>query len=85
MSLPSEFRARARRKPYPERMKAFDAAMASLMAAYPDDTEAKVLSALITSANFDPTNKNYTNQLKAAAILEPLFKAHPNHPASPTT
>ena len=67
-------------KPHPERMKAFDAAMASVMAAYPDDTEAKVLSALITSANFDPTDKNYTNQLKAAAILEPLFKAHPNHP-----
>jgi hypothetical protein len=69
-------------KPYPERMKAFDAAMASVMAAYPDDTEAKVLSALITSANFDPTDKNYTNQLKAAAILEPLFKAHPNHPGA---
>jgi hypothetical protein len=67
-------------KPHPERMKAFDAAMASVMAAYPDDTEAKVLSALITSANFDPTDKNYTNQLKAAAILEPLFKQHPNHP-----
>jgi hypothetical protein len=67
-------------KPYPERIKAFDAAMASLTASYPDDTEAKVLSALITSANFVPTDKNYTNQLKAAAILEPLFKEHPNHP-----
>ena len=67
-------------RPYPERIKAFDAAMASLMTAYPDDTEAKVLSALVTSANFDPTDKNYTNQLKAAAILEPLFKEHPNHP-----
>ena len=67
-------------KPYPERIKAFDAAMASLMAAYPDDTEAKILSALITSANFVPTDKNYTNQLKAAAILEPLFKQYPNHP-----
>lgn len=67
-------------KPYPERIKAFDAAMASLMATYSDDVEAKVLSALITSANFDPTDKNYTNQLKAAAILEPLFKEYPNHP-----
>ena len=54
--------------------------MASVMAAYSDDTEAKVLSALITSANFDPTDKNYTNQLKAAAILEPLFKEYPKHP-----
>lgn len=67
-------------KPYPERIKAFDAAMASLMASHPGDTEAKVMSALITSANFDPTDKNYTNQLKAAAILEPLFKEYPNHP-----
>ena len=49
-------------KPYPERIKAFDAAMASLMAAHPDDTEAKVVSALITSANFDPTDKNDTTQ-----------------------
>ena len=72
-------------KPYPERIKAFDAAMASVVAAYPDDTEAKVLSALITSANFDPADKNYTNQLKAAAILEPLFKAHRTIPASRTT
>jgi hypothetical protein len=67
-------------RPYPERIKAFDAAMAALMAAYPDDTEAKVLSALITSANFNPADKNYTNQLKAAAILEPLFKQYPDHP-----
>src|SRR5262249_17874854 len=40
----------------------------------------KILSALITSANFVPTDKSYTNQLKAAAILEPLFKQYPNHP-----
>lgn len=69
-------------RPYPERIKAFDAAMAALMAAYPDDSEAKVLSALITSANFNPADKNYTNQLKAAAILEPLFKQYPNHPGA---
>jgi hypothetical protein len=67
-------------RPYPERIKAFDSAMASLMATYPDDIEAKILSALITSANFDPTDKNYANQLKAAAILEPLFKEYPKHP-----
>jgi hypothetical protein len=67
-------------RPYPERIKAFDTAMSALMAAYPEDTEAKILSALITSANFNPTDKNYTNQLKAAAVLEPLFKQHPNHP-----
>ena len=47
---------------------------------YPDDKEASILSALITSANFDPADKNYANQLKAAQILEPLFVAQPDHP-----
>jgi hypothetical protein len=27
-----------------------------------------------------PTDKTYANQLKAAGILEPLFKKYPNHP-----
>jgi hypothetical protein len=34
----------------------------------------------VLSANFDPADKKYTNQLKAAAILEPIFKAQPDHP-----
>jgi len=50
------------------------------MATYPDDTEARVLSALITSANFDPTDKAYTNPAQGRAILEPLFKDTRNHP-----
>ena len=47
---------------------------------YPDDKEAAILSALVTSANFNPTDKTYTNQLKAARILEPLFESDPDHP-----
>lgn len=66
--------------PYPQRLQAYDTAMSQLMARYPTDTEAKVLSALVTSANFNPNDKTYGNQLRAAAILEPLFKIHPNHP-----
>jgi hypothetical protein len=62
------------------RHKAYDAAMAQLAARYPGDTEATILSALITSANFDPADKSYANQLKAATILEPLFIARPDHP-----
>jgi hypothetical protein len=62
------------------RHKAYDAAMAQLAARYPDDAEATILSALITSANFDPADKTYANQLKAAERLEPLFSAQPNHP-----
>ena len=54
--------------------------MAKLAGRYPDDKEASILSALITSANFDPADKTYANQLKAAKILEPLFVAQPDHP-----
>lgn len=62
------------------RLKAFDEAMAKVAATYKDDKEASILSALITSANFDPGDKAYTNQLKATKILEPLFAEQPDHP-----
>jgi hypothetical protein len=62
------------------RLKAFDEAMSKLSARYPNDKEASILSGLITSANFDPADKTYANQLKAAKILEPIFAAQPNHP-----
>jgi hypothetical protein len=65
---------------YPQRVRAFDEAMSKLAARYPNDKEAAILSALITSANFDPADKTYANQLKAAKVLEPLFAAQPNHP-----
>jgi hypothetical protein len=65
---------------YRTRVNAFDAAMAKLAARYPDDKEASILSALVTSANFDPADKSYANQLKAAKVLEPIFVAQPNHP-----
>ncbi len=66
--------------PHAQRMQAYDAAMAQVAARNRDDKEAAILSALITSANFNPADKTYANQLKAASILEPLFKAYPNHP-----
>jgi hypothetical protein len=62
------------------RLQAYDQAMAQLAARYPDDKEATILSALVTSANFDPTDKAYANQLKATRILEPLAKSDPDHP-----
>jgi len=62
------------------RLLAFEAAMVELAARYPDDMEASILAALVTSANFDPTDKSYTNQLRAARILEPLFASQPDHP-----
>jgi hypothetical protein len=63
-----------------DRLQSFENAMAQLAARYPDDKEASILSALVTSANFNPADKTYANQYKAAKILEPLFAAQPDHP-----
>ena len=65
---------------HPARAKALETALEQVMRAYPQDTEAATLYALVLSANFDPADKKYTNQLKAAKILEPIFKAQPQHP-----
>ena len=62
------------------RAQAFEASMGEVARRYPEDHEASVLYALILSANFDPTDRKYTNQLKAAKILEPIFKQQPEHP-----
>ncbi len=62
------------------RAKALEDAMAQVAQRYPDDKEASILYALVLSANFDPTDKKYSNQLKAAGILEPLSKEQPDHP-----
>ena len=62
------------------RAKALEEALESLAKRYPADREASIVYSLILSANFDPADKKYTNQLKAAAILEPLFNEQPQHP-----
>ena len=51
------------------RAQAFEAELEKLAQRYPDDREAAILHALVLSANFDPTDKQYTNQLRAARIL----------------
>jgi tetratricopeptide (TPR) repeat protein len=59
---------------------AFERAMEDVAARYPQDTEAQILYALVLNATALPTDKTFANQLKAASILEPLFKKYPNHP-----
>jgi hypothetical protein len=59
---------------------ALQKAMEALAARYPQDDEAQILCALVLDATALPTDKTYANQLKAASILEPLFKKYPNHP-----
>jgi tetratricopeptide (TPR) repeat protein len=59
---------------------AYENAMERLAAAYPADAEAKILYSLAVSANHDLNDKTYARPLKAAALLEPLFRAYPRHP-----
>jgi hypothetical protein len=62
------------------RAKALETAMQGVAAKYPDDSEATILYSLVLSANFNPADKQYSNQLKAAKLLEPVFAKEPDHP-----
>ena len=67
---------------YPTRAKALETGFEQVASRYPDDIEATILYALVLSRNFDPTDKGYTNQLKAARILEPIYVKIPDHPGT---
>jgi len=45
-----------------------------------EDTEAAIFYALAITSAADPNDKTYSNQKKAGAILQKLFKEQPNHP-----
>jgi hypothetical protein len=59
---------------------AYEKAMERIYATYPDDLEAAAFYALAVDQTAPPTDKTYANQLKAAAILEKLYKIEPDHP-----
>jgi tetratricopeptide (TPR) repeat protein len=61
---------------------ALEKAMANLATRYPQDDEAQILYALVLDATALPSDKTFANQLKAAALLEPLVKKLPNHPGA---
>ena len=63
-----------------DRLLAYTRAMDQMTQRYPDDFEAWAYYALTLQASAPKTDKSYTNQLKAAAILEKLFKQNPQHP-----
>lgn len=58
----------------------YERAMSNLHERYPDDIEIAVFYALALNEAVDLTDQSYYRQLKAAAILEPLAKAFPDHP-----
>jgi hypothetical protein len=59
---------------------AYEQGMAQLVKQFPADMEARIFYALAVDQTAPTTDKTYSQQLKAAAILEPLFKEHPKHP-----
>ena len=59
---------------------AFEKAMEGVAARYPQDIEAQILYALVLNVTALPTDKTFANQLKAAGILDPLFKKYTTHP-----
>jgi hypothetical protein len=62
------------------RVVAYEHAMNDLVTQQPADTEAAIFYAIALTASASPTDKTYANQLKAGAILEPLWAKQPNHP-----
>jgi tetratricopeptide (TPR) repeat protein len=64
------------------RAEAYREAMRGVFERNPKDQEAASLYALALVATAMPEDKTYGNQRKAAAILEPVFAAHPDHPGA---
>jgi hypothetical protein len=56
--------------------------MEALAQRYPQDREAAIFYALALNITFDPADKTYRNQLKAAAILEKTFAEQSDHPGA---
>jgi len=62
------------------RVVAYEGAMELVSAQNRDDVEARIFWALAIAQTALPTDKTFAQNLKAAEILEPLYKKMPNHP-----
>src|SRR5690349_9631538 len=65
---------------YPVRLQNYLKAMEALAQKYPDDDETQIAYAITLNVAASPADKTYANQLKGAAILEPIFRRQPQHP-----
>jgi hypothetical protein len=66
--------------PQTARVQSYLRKMEALAAKYPDDDEAQIFYAITLNVAASPADKTYANQLKGAAILEPIWKRQPQHP-----
>ncbi len=63
-----------------DRVLAYERAMAEVARANAGDIEAQIFYALALNQTALPTDRSYDAQLRAAAILEPLYAKNPDHP-----
>src|SRR5580692_2931142 len=66
--------------PHQERVQSYLKKMEALAAKYSDDDEAQIFYAITLNVSASPADKTYVNQLKGAAILEPIWQRQPMHP-----
>src|SRR5829696_3718460 len=66
--------------PHGQRVQKYLQALEALAQRYPDDDEAQIGYAITLNVAASPNDKTYANQLKGAAILEPIFQRQPRHP-----
>ena len=63
-----------------QRIRQYLGAMEKLASKYPNDDEAQIFYAITLNTSASPSDKSYAQQLKGAAILEPIWKRQPQHP-----
>jgi tetratricopeptide (TPR) repeat protein len=66
--------------PHSVRAQAYAQAMRAAAFRNPNDLEVQVFYALSLIATAPPEDKAHTNQKRAALILEPIYRDHPDHP-----
>ncbi|HEY7317917.1 MAG TPA: hypothetical protein VIE89_10110, partial [Candidatus Binatia bacterium] len=76
----SEYWDRFGDRPHSARMKSLADAFKVVAERFPKDDEAQIFYALYLTATQSPNDKTFADTLKAAQILEPQFKKHPDHP-----
>ena len=69
--------------PHRDRTLAYARAMEAVQRDNPKDIEARIFYALAVNQTAPATDKTYEAQLRAASILEPLWKQYPDHPGLP--
>ncbi len=78
----SDFYTGAAERDHKTRAMAYRSRMEKLSAQFPQDQEIGAFYALSLLGTASPTDKSYADQRKAAAILEKIFTAQPDHPGA---